>query len=493
MTKEEFFNKINNPLENDELLEIILKSYYNNHNIYNELVKTNTKDKICGLYNQKDRDDYNIYLFNIWKNNVLQYDINKFPKEEQEVFKRLQNKLNAFVPNNNQEIDEFIFNLNDEHDQELEHFLVENAYTAQGENTGWNHISDRYLSFFKRITPKTKHRLYLNINSTYIDKFAKRFTEKCYENNLPFYYKYDSYGNRADTFIIYSDTNNLFNYISILEEIREEYKEEFAENIKKPPITTANIDNWLGYGSEPQIKTKKKYSYNTLREKIATDVLDRFNTHWTNTHKDKDIIINGQNISYKEFLSNLIYETYIESFDNNVVYTKDPNQVNYDGYSLNDTKSEVFREKLKTIIYKNIDYIIENLDNLDNIDESRLYKMTTRVKDKLFTIDKKGIKKALKKQPYILSKENKNFYNQFRNAIKKESLRYNISENNYCFDKISLKEINELTNTENKSKVKNIEINNTIIRNPQLYRLNKDQIIQDLPIKESSKKLCYTK
>ena len=39
MTKEEFFKKLNNPLDNDKLLRTILEAYYNNEDIYTNINK----------------------------------------------------------------------------------------------------------------------------------------------------------------------------------------------------------------------------------------------------------------------------------------------------------------------------------------------------------------------------------------------------------------------------------------------------------------------
>ena len=536
MKKEEFFKKLNNPLDNDELLRIILEAYYNDESIYRTLISTNAtkEDKTISYYNIEERNKLHLYLFNIWKDSILKYNPKNIKKEYYEPLLNVKRELKKFNPTTEKEIRRFVFNIDKIFDTETEEFLDKFSYIAQGNYTGWTHISNKYITFFNDEIPKIKHRLYVNVNSTYIDKFARLFTEKCREENLPFYYKYDEYGDRSDTFIVFSDTKNLFKYINILERIKKENLKEVKENIKTPPILTAKLNNWIGYGSEPQLKEKN--SYTKLREESIVKVLDKFNKNWTNSHKDKFVDVKGNKIPYKVFFAELLYDTYIKTFNNKIKNTKEEQLdkvIPYCGYSLNDTKTDGFRKALKENIYRNIDYIIENIDDVSKIDKNKLIKMNTRIKDSYFQISTYQIKKALKRQPMILSRDSKVFYNQFRNAIKKDAKRYNISDENYCFDKkvleelknfITIKEekektikkeknntskqkakkakVKENTNkkeikieepkqivkveeTKDKKQVKNLEINEKLFHRPNengIYRLRKEQISQDLPI-----------
>lgn len=495
MTKEEFFKKLNNPLDNDKLLRTILEAYYNNEDIYTNINKVyaTKEDKEIGRYIPEYRDNYYLYMFNIWKKAIL----NKKPEDVKEKYRKpllnIKKKINNFNPKNEEEIKKFILNSDKIFDKETEEFLDKFSFISQANYSGWNHISKKYLSFFEEEIPKIKHRLYLNINSTYIEKFAQIFTEKCMRDNLPFYYKYDDYAARADTLVIYSDTKNLFKYINILEEIKKENKNEIEENIKKPPILTANIDNWIGYGSEPQIEGK--YSYTNIREKSFKKILYNFNKNWTNSHKNKTVTVKGKKIPYKTFLAELIYDTEIKDFNKRIEQNKnDETKLNkvdkYTGFSLNDTKTEEFRKALKENIYINMDIILKNIDNPNNLDKNKLHKMATRTKDVYFTIKPYDIKKALKRQPMILSRESKDFYNQFRNAIKRDAKNYNISEENYCFDKTVLEELKQLdkkqeqppkveqeTNKKTEEKkpiIKDLDVNKDKINNTNNAVINKE-------------------
>ena len=495
MTKEEFFRKINNPLDDNKVLKLILESFSNDNDLYYDLIKENAKkeDKITGKYNKEDNKEYNCYIFNIWKNYIIKRNIEKIKPEYRNILIELKEKLKDINPKTTNEIIEIFNNKNNIFSKEAIEFLDKYSYKAQGKYSGWTHISDEYISLFKRKRPIIKHRLYLNINSTYLDKFLKLFTEKCIEKKLPYYYKYFDIANRADTLVIYSDTKNLFKYINILEEIKRENKEKIEENIKKPPILSANIDNWIGYGSESQLKLKSNKSYNSLRERVIKNVLINFNKSWTRQHINKKVIINNKEIPYKDFLSDLIYQSYIEELDKKYDFYKNNENNLFEsihGYSIEITKTDKFRKYLKIIIDKNMDIIINNIEKLDEIKPEQLYKLQIN-KGKL-NLDKSIIYKALKKQPLILSKQNNDFYNQLRNAIINEGERVNIPRENFCFDKNSLEELKQLENN-NSIKMTDQEIKQTKTKSKTLRKkinentkVNNNYIDGDLNIKLST-------
>ena len=148
----EFLNKLNNPLDNNKLLESVLLSYYKDNNTYSELTRVNATgdNKIVGRYYPNERDNYNIYLFNIWKKNVLNKDINSIKPEYRNAVLNIQRELKSFNPTTTKEINRFMWNSDNIFDKKTEEFLDKYAYTSEGSCSGWIHVSDKYLSFFKR-------------------------------------------------------------------------------------------------------------------------------------------------------------------------------------------------------------------------------------------------------------------------------------------------------------------------------------------------------
>ena len=136
-------------------------------------------------------------------------------------------------------------------------------------NNGWEHVFSEGLIY--PIQPKinVEHRLYLNPYETDCYELAYLFTEKCLSRNIPFYFKMDN-GVSDDKIVIYSDTEHLKVYISILDEIKKIHP-DIVSRALKPPALCGLVDSWIGYGSEPK---QKKESFNSVREKLFETVLD---------------------------------------------------------------------------------------------------------------------------------------------------------------------------------------------------------------------------
>ena len=127
-------------------------------------------------------------------------------------------------------------------------------------------------------------RLYINCQKQDIIPLAQIFTKKCKEKEIPFYFKYSTsqaqeiaaQTHRADKIVIYSNINELENYIEILENIAEEHP-EIIERCGEPPILTGKLNHWIGIGVDPSNRQKESVgrSYTEVRAKIIEDVLLR--------------------------------------------------------------------------------------------------------------------------------------------------------------------------------------------------------------------------
>ena len=162
-----------------------------------------------------------------------------------------------------------------------------------------------------------KHRFYINPDTRDIYKFAKSFAEKCKNKNIPFEFKFACGNNHgADRMVIYSSTETLLEYYNIFEEMKKE-NPEMIERCGRPPILTARIDNWLGFGDEPD-QTKNKESYNGKRSTIIKKEMIRYYCSCINYHKDKFVDIDTQKFSTKLHNS----EKLIDIFVNNLISHK---------------------------------------------------------------------------------------------------------------------------------------------------------------------------
>lgn len=233
-----------------------------------------------------------LHCFNEWKNCVLNYDINKIKKSIRPEFIKLQNKLRKFIPTKDD-----LFGLmldsytkedlkNNVKDRELEEAFYATRYNKIGSNTPWNHIASNYIYLDQKNLYEVYHRFYINTDSDYTHYFAKLFIEKCEEKKYHYYFKFDVDGNRSDTIVIYCSETNLLKFLEILKEIKKEHP-ELEGHLHKPPFLTANIDDWIGYGSEPSIPNNEneRYSYTSLRTKVIEDSMTTLNKEWIKNTK----------------------------------------------------------------------------------------------------------------------------------------------------------------------------------------------------------------
>lgn len=116
-------------------------------------------------------------------------------------------------------------------------------------------------------------RLYINCNKSDLMTLANLFTEKCSAQKFPIYFKYSTNNNskRADQMVIYSNIDNLSDYIQILQEIAQEHP-DIIERCGQPPLLTGKINEWIGIGDEPATSGT---SYTEVRANIIENVLSR--------------------------------------------------------------------------------------------------------------------------------------------------------------------------------------------------------------------------
>jgi len=116
-------------------------------------------------------------------------------------------------------------------------------------------------------------RLYINCNKSDLMTLANLFTEKCSVQKFPIYFKYstNNQSKRADQMVIYSNIDNLSDYIQILQEIAQEHP-DIIERCGEPPLLTGKINEWIGIGDEPAMSGT---SYSEVRANIIENVLSR--------------------------------------------------------------------------------------------------------------------------------------------------------------------------------------------------------------------------
>ena len=158
-------------------------------------------------------------------------------------------------------------------------------------DTSWEHFFSRGLVYPLDGKVNVEHRLYLNPKSSDCYEMAYLFAEKCLSRNIPFYFKMDN-GPADDKIVIYSDTEHLKDYISLLREIRQVHP-DLASKTQKPPVLCGLIDDWVGYGSEPE---ENKESFNSKRRKLIEMVLDETIGSQKGQYQGKTVTLNDASV-----------------------------------------------------------------------------------------------------------------------------------------------------------------------------------------------------
>ncbi len=266
---EELYKKTDNPLR-EQTLETLLQLKVK-YVTYRNLVTQYSKNK----KNKVNREGYNsrgeLYtaLFETWKNGILSLNKQQISRLKEkgsyggkiyELFDCLSKnagKSDTYadcqkILRNNPIIDKYCW----------DKYVVGNS--------SYVHVYSRELRGKQEEYMEIKHRLYLNPEPDDMYNLIGRFTYKALKKKIAFYYKFDDddIKSRDDEIVLYADDNNLFDYLNILEEIAKE-KPEIIKRMKKPPMMTGHIENWIGYASEPQDDN----SYNNIVASVINESL----------------------------------------------------------------------------------------------------------------------------------------------------------------------------------------------------------------------------
>lgn len=423
-----FYHSIKNPLDNNEILSIIINSYDKDDKrggLYQTLTHTYTNQKqFKGKIITSARDNVYASLFNKWKHNILRLDKeNKFNIDSR--YKTLANKLSNIEDIKTYK--EYMRCLTDD-------FICDNCFNSIGMFSGWEHFASKYIEVgSSRRLNKLDHRLYINLEGFVLYDFINTFLMKCYEKKLPYYFKFDESCSRDDTFVLYSDTSHFLKYIEILNEIEKEYP-EIIKFTGKPPILAGRINSYVGYGSEPDDGLHE--SFNEIREKILKNAMKNTVDEWLKKKINSGIRYNGRQISVVSLLAEVgstqIYIYYKNLFDR---YEKIGDlRCFYDYYGLmqRDFENSSFRLVIYEKIKKHIVNIINDPSYLSLYRDEILIKTRN---NKGILIDESvinNIKMGIIK--YIFA-DDKELITLLRKNIDILSEMEGIDINKFCFDK----------------------------------------------------------
>lgn len=416
----EIYEKIENPLNDDEVVRKLIEGYSDElrtKQYYNKLVQVNYKEKKYKGINMDDKDRLVSQIFNEWKNditkNISDEDIKSYNNQDfvrlRECIKNIPDikdfKENSKVFNRLTKLDKL-----DKDSKKTKLTDIYEDYAPFFHGSTWTYISHNSInpSKYKKII--VDHRLYLNTENIDTYKVMELFRNKCKERELDYHFKFSDRGDRDDTIVIYSDDKKLSKYLEILEEIKKE-EPEIIKRAQTPPMLTGKIDGWIGYGSEPSLDEngKNTKSFNSSRSGIIQNAISKETIKWLRENKE----LTKEDLGLNEYLTKQISDDIKDKYNR---MDKSVYEPEFQEKLLKRLEKEIEKNKSELLEGK-FDKIKEfNIDGLDIEVDSEMIQRAFRPFSK----------KILKKDPSFLEK--------VRNAIKEEGLANGIDSEKFCFD-----------------------------------------------------------
>lgn len=428
----ELYRSVENPMNNREILKKIIGEYeksdranYRGPGIYEKLVKLNG-NKDNSVPNVDDMEKFYVKTYNQWKNNLMRLT----PQQVEE-----QKRRGLDI----EQVRDYLTNFGEIRTMEdvnrlKQNPLFDNELNSWELEDGWTHIKSRYINARQESRIDVKHRLYIGSKNQDIWKMMDLFKTKCEEQGIPYYFKSATSSERDDKIVIYSDTQNLSNYVDILREIATE-NPEIISRTGQPPALTGKIDNWIGVGDEPPRDDKgDNHSYNEIRAKVIEDSIEEELLKTIINSKGKDIVYAGKNVRFND----LFIETATQQLIDKLKKGKDK-----DLKAKGLVRADLTNEKFKAHLQKQLrGQIQKGLNELWNVKDDKytrfssnfqaLFNLPTR-EGRSIGVSLDDMDKIIKSMLPVIQKTEPQFLDNVSKKIEEKSIQQGIDSNTFCF------------------------------------------------------------
>ena len=443
MLYSEFLN-IGDSLTIDKV-DDILEAYASDIGFYPSIVKANCKDKKTRYLSRTYADKLFLYIYSKWKEDLIRlYKEKKFIGQYQEMAGQIIRYLDNKKPNKYEDVNQILNNRNI--DEKTKKALNELKWNRVGVDSLWQYIHSHTVRFYPKEV-KAVHRLYINCDSTATHQITYEFIKECDNQGLPYRLKYDDIGNRSDTIVIWTNTKLLPKYVEILRKIKQ--NPDIAASLYKPPILAGQIDDWIGFASEPKDENGKKTSFNKKREKHITTEINNLQKLFL-----KRTIVKQRYDYFKDILNKIIDDT-VES---TIKYAKDnENFYNLKGYRIRDVKGKEFRELITKYVFNHQQDILNYI-----LGESEKIDLVMPYKKSKIIISSYDIRECVRKAFCETVKKDSRMKKIVIDQLKRTAVNYDIDTEKYFLDsdkKIILEKASkkELERTQEKLNSKTIK------------------------------------
>ena len=423
------YKQIANPLDDQQVMEQLIDAYAESSGFYSALTNRYSKDKQM-VYSMSASDDLHASIFNRWKKELLSITTEQYEKAikdglyKRNIFKLLSLLRRTPDVKTKKEADEILNKAYQ--DKELEEAMEAYRWDSIGAFSGWTHISNRHINGKKTTTPKIEHRFYINTHLMDVHTMSKIFMDKCIEYDLPFYFKIGEYDRRDDNIVIYSNTQLLPHYLTILKQIEKEHP-ELVKRCGRPPVLSGIIRNWIGYGSEP-ISLSGKESFNGIRAKSIEKAIDEELLSWYRSHPNLQVNYKGQPISFTEYIARQVTLTKTKRM---LDYRRRNPQSTYIKYTEADISSNEFMRRMANLVNAQMPTIFNGYIQGQKPSVKIEVPIKQGATTTLYTYD---VMQEIKKFIKIVAKNDPDFINRVRERIKKDARSKGIDPDKYCFD-----------------------------------------------------------
>ncbi len=290
------YNSVSNPLDDIDVIKKCIELYSETQesgkSFYENLVTINSR----GIQNKGTYNGFYEEILDNWRMKRFKYNIvNMTPEKYASLFgnedgyysEEFQILKKFLIKTDEMDLSEMGATRDIRNEIEKNDKLNE-AFKKYGFNiiqNGWDYISSSAVLENKPID--AIHRLYINMDDIKKYQLMFKIIDGFIKEKVPVEFKYSSAG-RDDTMVMWTDNDNLIKTIEILRKIKKENKDLFEDGIFQPPLLSGKIDNWIGYGSEPNILLEnKKTSFNRLRSIIIKNAISNVYTNYSLLYSDK--------------------------------------------------------------------------------------------------------------------------------------------------------------------------------------------------------------
>lgn len=417
MTAMDIYNKIENPLLDDDVVKKVMEDLGKSAlpgetKPFYTILTENHNSKDTTAYDLKAVDEFYVTVFNIWKKSFL----NKYANPDTLSTYSAYDIFDAFRREKLAKI-KSVLNTSPEFTTKKE---IEDYFSSQGLGGYIGKDDFMYLSYapyfhFRTVdikpdkgdtyhTKNIHHRLYLNIDRKNIHKVAKKIVEKCEAKDLSFYFKIleSSTIEKDESLVLYSSDENLLSYYKILQEIGKEMP-EITKNTERPVLLAGLLDGWIGYGTDPDIPGSR-LSYNMLRSNIMEEALDSTYRNFTLDHLGAKIVSKNEEMTFQNYiLENLIKAR----VSNNPISVEQKAML-----------KETFNKQL--------------MEYLDKGPEAQIVKAS--YPPVTISTTPQEVQKTLRVIGGRLLSDNKEVHQELLKEVRKISPKYNVIPDNLCFN-----------------------------------------------------------